>query len=77
MTLLDEDARVPENSVVEVSMVAWGTNKGVSFFSRTVVFPIRFLAPGGSCQPGFDFEKSCKSKNQFFDEIPYPCQLSP
>jgi len=50
-TVLDTSAAdfasLPVDTTVEVSMVAWATNDGFSFFSNTVVFPIRIFERTG------------------------------
>jgi hypothetical protein len=76
-TVLDTSAAdfaaLPVDTTVEVSMVAWATNDGFSFFSNTVVFPIRIFertgfgnqlpcaeseCTGGALEQSF-FTKSC------------------
>jgi len=74
VNVLDPALELLENSVVEVSMVAFGTNRGVTFFSNTVVFPITLVARTSRCSPRDVDPNSCNSPNQAFDgAVPLGC----
>ena len=74
VNVLDAVPDLGGDSVIEVSMVAWGTNRGVTFFSNTVVFPIRLVGFTERCGPLPSDPNVCRSPNQAFDgALPGAC----